>query len=144
MVSSVCKIFTSALLIGVWLLGASPVAQGLVLCFERDGRVQLEMAYRGVCAETSTSRVSSSLSSTMILQVENGAHCDTCVDVPVISAAGKDQRLVIPASPVHVQPAVNEVAADILPATAYTLTIYQPSALPSPQSEILRATVLLI
>ncbi|MBX7257352.1 MAG: hypothetical protein K1Y02_13395 [Candidatus Hydrogenedentes bacterium] len=144
MFPTMCKIVMTTLLIGVWLLGASPVAHGLVLCFERDGRVQLEMAYRGVCAETSTSRVSSSPSSAMILQVENGAHCDTCVDVPVISAAGKDQQFIVPASSVHHQPLANDGATIPLPILAYTSIIGQTDALPTPQSVTLRSTVLLI
>lgn len=144
MFRTMCRIVVTTLLIGVWLLGASPVAYGLVLCFERDGDVQLEVAYRGACVEPPTSRELQSPPSTAVLQKERGTHCETCVDVPVISAAGEGQRFVVPASPAQHQPIANGNVAVCLPRPDYALILLQPDVLPAPQSLILRSTVLLI
>jgi hypothetical protein len=139
-----CRVLMSALLVGVCLLGASPVAYGRVLCFERDGRVHLETAYRGVCVATPEILTSSSPDPNPVLKAEGGAHCDTCVDIPLITAAEGKQQYIVPANPVFQLQLVNSGAMVTFGTPVCTSTVSGPDPLPTFSSTSLRSTILRI
>lgn len=99
--------------------------QGMVLCFEPDGRVSLENAVGGICSDSF--RAATSLQSSVASSKEVSLkvlHCKKCVDVPISmeSTEQQDQKIQPYQGPVQMPMLAGVPSAPI----GYLATITKP------------------
>ena len=87
--------------------------QGMVLCFEPDGRVSLENAVGGICSDSfqAVTHLQSPVASSGEASLQ-GLHCKKCVDVPISieSTEHQDQQIQTDQGPVQM-PMIAETAS---------------------------------
>jgi hypothetical protein len=65
--------------------------QGMVLCFEPDGRVSLESAIGGLCSDSFEKEQQVQKASSPDKERLQAAHCQRCVDVPISFASSENE-----------------------------------------------------
>lgn len=132
---------TQIILLAFLLLGLGSL-NGMVLCFEPDGRVSIESAVGGACSDSVQEFQKSSDKPTI-----QATHCKSCVDIPlsIESAEQKKQQLQSFQVPVQM-PMLAEVPSVSIGylTTATEVQMPQPPPLRPVIHEFLNTVILLI